>query len=165
MTTMIQPERFTTDRGHAHSPVGQVGPVPRPAETSVTVEGRSASRLQASLVPSITGVRLSPYGADATLLNISAGGVLVECTSRFRLGTVVTVVFDGTFSPSSVEGRIARSSVATVDKKGVLTYYVGIAFANPIALMEAPATANQQLETPPQPGVATPVQAVLANRW
>lgn len=165
MTTMAQPKRFPTDGGREHSRTRQVDAVPQLAETSMTVEARSAPRLQASLVPSITGVRLSPHGADATLLNISASGVLVECTSRFRLGTAVTVVFDGTFSSSSVEGRVARSSVATMDKNGVLRYHIGIAFNSRIALEEPPATANRQPETVPQPQVATLVPAVIGNRW
>jgi hypothetical protein len=98
-------------------------------------------------------------------MNISASGVLVECASRVRLGTLLTVVFDGTFSPSTVEGRIARSSVATVDKKGVLRYHVGIAFTNQISLTEPPTTASAQPETDSQPHVAVPVTAVVANRW
>jgi hypothetical protein len=157
------------------------------------VEHRSAPRLPASTVPGIKGVRLSPHGSEATLLNISASGILVECTSRLRLGTAVTTVFDGTFSPATIEGRVARSSVANVSKKGVLQYHIGIAFNKPIAFDAAPvAAAVQQPETPaaqaaqaaPEtpgaagaPGVlgtpgttarapeAAPVLPVLGNRW
>ena len=64
-------------------------------------------------------------------------GILAECVSRLRLGTAVTAVFDGTFSPSTIEGRVARSSVANVSKKGVLQYHIGIAFNKPIVLEAA----------------------------
>jgi hypothetical protein len=134
-------------------------------EPGARVEARSAPRVLASAVPAIKGIRLSPHGTDATLLNISASGALVECTSRLRLGTAVTTIFDGTFSPASVEGRVARSSVANVSKKGVLQYHIGIAFLSPIALEQAPAVAIPQPEAPPQAPSATPEPPVIGNRW
>ena len=163
------------------SPVAAAAP-----EATVTVEGRSAPRLPASAVPGIKGVRLSPHGTEATLMNISASGILVECTSRLRLGTAVTTVFDGTFSPATIEGRVARSSVANVSKKGVLQYHIGIAFNKPIVLQAAPVAAairqpeapaaSAAPETPGAPALATPgttaqapeaapVLPILSNRW
>lgn len=126
------------------------------------VEHRSAPRRPASAVPGIKGVRLSPHGSEATLLNISASGILVECTSRLRLGTAVTTVFDGTFSPSTIEGRVARSSVANVSKKGVLQYHIGIAFNKAIVFEAAPvAAAVRQPETLATPATpATPAAPV-----
>ena len=155
-------------------------------EATVTVEGRSAPRLPASAVPGIKGVRLSPHGTEATLMNISASGILVECVSRLRLGTAVTTVFDGTFSPATIEGRVARSSVANVSKKGVLQYHIGIAFNKPIVLETSPvAAAIRQPEAPAAPAApetpgapalgtpgttaqapeAAPVLPILRNRW
>ena len=168
--------------------ISQVATVPE-----AVVEHRSAPRRPASALPGIKGVRLSPHGSEATLMNISASGILVECTSRLRLGTAVTTVFDGTFSPSTIEGRVARSSVANVSKKGVLQYHIGIAFNKPIALEPAPAAATvgqpatpatpAAQAAPETPGVAgapgapgtpgttaqapeaAPVLPVLSNRW
>jgi hypothetical protein len=156
-------------------------------EAGVPVEGRSAPRIPASAVPEIKGVRLSPHGTEATLLNISASGVLVECTSRFRLGTAVTTVFDGRFSPSTIEGRVARSSVANVSKKGVLQYHIGIAFNKPIALEQVPVASAvvqpvapavpaalessgalgtpETLGTTSQAPEAAPVPPFVGNRW
>jgi hypothetical protein len=147
--------------------------------TNTSIENRSAARYSAALVPSIAAVRISPHGADATLLNISTRGVLVECTSRFRLGTAVTVVFEGTFSPSSVAGRVARISVSTMSANGVLRYHVGVEFGAPIALpigVGAPAggaaaqrpqpVASAQPAASAQPGASSlPAQTTLANRW
>jgi hypothetical protein len=115
-------------------------------------------------VPSITGVRLSPHVSDATLLNISAGGVLIECASRVRLGACVTVIFEGTFSPASVEGRVARSCVANMGKNGILRYHVGIEFTNCIAIAEAPSAPKPHLVTPPPSQDTIPVP-VFVNRW
>jgi hypothetical protein len=138
------------------------------SESNVQVEARIAPRLRASQVPTITGVRLSPFGTEATLLNISATGALVECASRLRLGTVLTLVFDGGFAPSSVEGRVARSAVAAVDKKGKLLYHVGVAFTKPIALATPAPAAPVQREAPaaPQLRVVAPAAAAsVMNRW
>jgi len=146
-------------------------------EAKGLVEARNAPRVPASAVPGIKGVRLSPHGTEATLLNISASGALVECTSRIRLGTAVTTVFEGTFSPATIEGRVARSSVANVSKKGVLQYHIGIAFNSRIAIGTPPAVepvlaaANPQPQAPETAGTtppaqtAAPVPPVLRNRW
>jgi len=162
------------------------GPVATAApEPNALVEARNAPRLPASAVPGIKGVRLSPHGTEATLLNISASGVLVECTSRIRLGTAVTTVFEGTFSPATIEGRVARSSVANVSKKGVLQYHIGIAFNSRIAIGAPPAVEQPPVVEPalaaakPQPQApettgatttplaqnAAPLPPVLRNRW
>jgi hypothetical protein len=143
--------------------------VQREQAASTSIEGRSAARQPASQVTSITGIHLSPHGADATLLNISASGVLVESTYRCRLATPVTVVFDGTFSPTSVAGRVARISVATVSKNGVLRYHIGIAFNDPTALADALAPANPEPEPALQPPLAMappiPRPDGPVNRW
>jgi hypothetical protein len=137
-------------------------------------------------VPSITGIRLKPHGAEATLVNISETGLLVECISRIKPGTTVIVVFEGTFSPPSVEGRVARSSVAIMHKNGGLGYHTGIAFNQRIKL--AGLTSQKAAVPSPKPLVAsskesaTPVAAAqpasqsgqpsaparpvtLVNRW
>jgi len=146
-------------------------------EAKGLVEARNAPRVPASAVPGIKGVRLSPHGTEATLLNISASGALVECTSRIRLGTAVTTVFEGTFSPATIEGRVARSSVANVSKKGVLQYHIGIAFNNLIAIGVPAAVepgraaaitqpeASEPVGATPPAQTAAPVPPIVRNRW
>ena len=115
-------------------------------------------------VPSITGVRLKPFGIDAVLVNISASGVLVESSRGLRLGTAVTVVFDGTFPTPIVEGRVARSTVAAMATNGTLRYHVGITFKTRIAI-EAPAAAiGEEPGSAPADTVVTGRPA-LVNRW
>jgi hypothetical protein len=136
---------------------------PRPP--SSTPEQRNAQRIPAARFPSIEGVRISPNEVVSTLVNISTTGVLVECTSKPRPGSGVTVHFIGTFTPATVRGRVARTIVASLGKDGVLHYLVGIAFDEPIELEEpapvpVPATAN------PEPTeVAPKVVSRLQNRW
>lgn len=135
--------------------------VGRPLATST--EQRSALRIPAERVPSIEGVRISPGDEISTLVNISTSGVLVECTSRPRPGSAVTVHFLGSFTPASVRGRVARTMVASLGKDGVLHYMVGVAFDDPIDIEE-------QLAAPPEAPQAGDLPAPkaasrLQNRW
>ena len=133
----------------------------RPLASSA--EQRSALRIPAERVPSIEGVRISPGDEISTLVNISTSGVLVECTSRPRPGSAITVHFLGTFTPASVRGRVARTMVASLGKDGVLHYMVGVAFDNPIDLEERLAA---PLEVPQAGDLPAPKAASrLQNRW
>jgi hypothetical protein len=128
----------------------------------------AAPRLEASIVPSITGVRLSPGDAPARLVNISWSGVLVVCETRFKPGSEVTVHFAGTFQPAEVPSRVARVNVAGIGPTGALTYQIGLAFATPITLPEPPAYAEATAPVvwPAAPAAASPpFQSVLRNRW
>jgi hypothetical protein len=123
-------------------------------------ENREAPRRPAAAVPSITGVRISPHGVEATLVNISESGVLTECGERLKPGSTVTVVFEGTFTPRSVEGRVARNTVSSMGKEGRLRYHVGIAFTKPIAL--GPDESAPEKLGPEGPVLAQPP---ARNRW
>ena len=129
----------------------------------------TSRRFGASRVPEITGVRLEPFGTDATLVNISSSGVLVECTTRVAPKMKVTVLFAGTFTPSSVDGRVARCVVAGIDKDSALRYHVGIAFDHAILLdIEQADVQNDPLPASPlsSPGVVRPAAAPeVRNRW
>ena len=145
---------------------------PDSPSTVGVVENRNAPRLLASQVPSITGLRLSPHGADAILVNISGRGVLAECTVRLKTGSAVTILFEGDFSPSSVASRVARCAVSAMGSDGLLRYHIGIAFNAPIALDDALAREPAQVEKPPAfaesgaPAPAsTPVPSAVRNRW
>jgi len=126
---------------------------------SLVPDQRTAVRIPAKRVPSIEAVHLSPGDSMATLVNISTSGVLVEGTSKLRPGSAVTVNFIGTFTPTTVRGRVARTIVASLGKDGVLHYMVGIAFDEPISL--------EQVTDPPDSVQAEPVPKIsrLQNRW
>lgn len=148
------------------------------ADASETVQ---APRVPASQVPSIKSLRLSPHGADAKLVNISTSGLLAECSSRLKVGSTVAVLFEGTFTESTVVGRIARCEVSTMGKDGVLRYFVGIDFNKPIDLglgaaqnpvaAGAPASQPKPVAAKPEPprprlvAVPPPAPAIVRNRW
>jgi len=148
------------------APKPAVGASPTPpmansAASSGGEENRDAPRRPASAVPSITGLRISPHGVEATLVNISESGVLAECGERLKPGSAVTVVFEGTFTPRSVEGRVARNTVSSMGKDGRLRYHVGIAFTKHIGL------GPDESAPPAKPQADGPVlvQPPARNRW
>jgi hypothetical protein len=133
---------------------------------ATTQEQRTATRVPAARIPAIQGVRISPSDVVSPLVNISISGCLVECISKPRPGSAVTVHFLGGFTPASLRGRVARTIVASLGKDGVLHYMVGIAFDQTIDLeefvtpVEAPAPAAGADGEPPSKAVSR-----LQNRW
>jgi hypothetical protein len=111
-------------------------PEPHEAEGESGIEKRNAPRYPAALVPGITSLRMSPHGAEATLVNISTTGLLAECAVRLKTGSTVIVQFEGTFTPATAQGRVARCTVSRVSGTGTLIYHVALAFAAPIPLPE-----------------------------
>ena len=129
---------------------------------------RVPRRRPASEFPEITGIRLSPVGVGATLLNLSPTGVLVECASRVVPGTTLTVLFDGTFLPASAEGRVIRCEVTGIAADGALRFHLGLAFSTRIPLS---CDADEQVDPvataplPPPRTAGAAVQPILRNRW
>jgi hypothetical protein len=139
-------------------------------------EAAAAPRLPASSVPSITGLRISPHGADATLVNISQTGLLAECRERIQPGSNVTLTIEGTFAPQSIAGRVVRNSVSSLGADGRLRYHIAIGFNQRIPLEyegppveAAPPSVDPAASTaivPAAPTVpAVPPPVPLRNRW
>ena len=110
-------------------------------------------RLAPTSVPGITCVRFLPQRTDATLVNISPSGLLVESVAKFQVGSSAAVLFEGGFTPSTVTGRVVRCEVAVMGRDGVLHYYIGIEFDDPLDLGDA--------ADPARP----PASARVRNRW
>src|SRR5215467_6613882 len=143
-----------------HIPAATPTPMANSASSSGGEENRDAPRRSASAVPSITGLRISPHGVEASLVNISESGVLAECGERLKPGSAVTVVFEGTFTPRTMEGRVARNSVSSMGTDGRLRYHVGISFAKPIELPPDETAPPPQAEAPtPAPAMPAPSEA------
>lgn len=124
-----------------------------------------APRRPAAAVPSISGLRLSPSGAQASLLNISESGLLAECTVRLAVGSITRVQFEGSFSPSAVSARVARCEVTGVGRDGGLRYHIGIEFDSPIALDRPSAAPSMARESRVEGRDAVPPPKVVQNRW
>jgi len=130
-----------------------------------------ARRHPASAFPEIRSIRLAPPGVAATLVNLSATGVLVECASRPSPGSMLTVHFEGTFSPASIRSRVVRCEVAGIGADGSLRYRLGLAFSTRLALPdEVDPIVDARGEAPaasPSPTAASAAVAAFVprNRW
>ena len=121
-----------------------------PTNSHRTAEYRLAPRRPAAAVPAITGLRAVPPSAAAILINISTSGLLAECDQRLNVGTRLTIFFEGTFTPRSIEARIVRTAVSSISSDGRLRYVIGLAFSAPLPL-EDEAAASVPAD-PPEPG-------------
>jgi hypothetical protein len=144
-------------------------------------EERVARRYPAAEFPEIQGVYLLPIGAAATLINLSATGVLVGCATRSLPGTVLTVQFKGTFTPAAVECRVVRCEVAGIAADGSLQFQLGLAFGTRIELARDSGTEAEAPDKAGKPeafGASVPLavvaaaaaaprgpEPVLRNRW
>jgi len=137
-----------------------VAPPPMPA---VDGDHRGAPRQPASAIPSITGLTLSPYGAEATLVNISATGLLAESRMPLKIGNFVKVLFEGALAPQPVAGRVVRICVASMASSGV-RYNIGVAFKAPIDL---DLSSQSRGDSKPVLVAAADTQepSELVNRW
>jgi hypothetical protein len=130
--------------------------------------GRAPRRYPASAFPEIIGIRLAPVEATATLVNLSATGVLLECACRAVPGTQLTVHFEGTFVPPSIASRVIRCEVARIASDGSLRYHLGLAFGARLSLaVDAGDDVEEMVAAvPPSDMAALATGApVLRNRW
>src|SRR5439155_17679752 len=132
----------------------------QPTPADPPVENRTARRFVAALVPSITGLRLSPHGIDAKLVNISATGLLAECGMRLKVGSAVALSFEGTFTLSSTAARVVRCAVAAMSSNGGLLYHVGVHFDAPIAVDEPTGVPKTKTIPDAAPSEPAPVRVV-----
>jgi hypothetical protein len=116
--------------------------------------GGGPPRVAPAALPGITGVRFLPQRTEATLVNISPSGLLVESTAKYQVGSAAAVLFEGGFSPATATGRVVRCEVAVMGRDGVLRYYIGIEFDAPLDLGEAAGTT-----------AAAPAVPSVRNRW
>lgn len=123
-----------------------------------------APRRPASAVPSITGLRISPPGFRATLVNISASGLLAEWGLPLKIGQAVTVVFESALTPHSAEAQVVRSSIASMTS-GSLRYHVGLAFTAPIAFEDPAPSATRGKAPTPAETTDPPLLDDVVNRW
>lgn len=116
--------------------------------------GGGPPRLAPTGVPGITGVRFLPQRTEATLVNISPSGLLVELTAKHQVDSTAAVLFEGGFTPATASGRVVRCEVAVMGRNGVLRYYIGIEFDTPLDLGDM---AEERVPAPASAGVR--------NRW
>lgn len=111
-------------------------PPERPA--LVTVAGETIAnrrihiRYPREAIPEITGMSVS--GDEATLVNISASGLLMESATRYAPGRRITVQFEGTIPTKKIKGRIVRCQVSAINDKRTLLYHTALVFESRLML-------------------------------
>ena len=151
-------------------------PPPEPAAPQPSPndgDSRAAPRRPSTSVPEITGIRFSPHGIEATLVNISDSGLLAECEQQIKPGNAVTVAFSGTFEPKLMDGRVSRCVVSSIARNGKLRYHVAVSFGKSIGLPEEEqppaAGASAEPSTPAAAAAESPAPAAppppVRNRW
>jgi len=123
-----------------------------------------APRRPACAVPSITRIRISPPGFSATLVDISASGLLAEWGLPIPVGQTVTVAFEGTLTPRSMAATVVRSSIASATSTG-LRYQVALTFAAPMALDDVVAQRTSADDKGAPTVSSQTLQNDAVNRW
>ena len=132
---------------------------------AVFASRQADTRHPAAAVPEITGLRISP-GDAATLVNISATGLLLDSQLRFAPGQRVTVHFEGRLATRQMKGRIVRCQVSVISPKGTLHYHAAIAFDERLVLPND-RVSNDWSSTPEADLSAPAAQptTTATNRW
>jgi CheY-like chemotaxis protein len=110
------------------------------------LERSRADRITASELPRLSAVRL-PWGAEATLLNLSRTGVLFETFSKLTPGSSAAIKLCAQDSTVVVPARFVRSEVVTVDGRGV-RYRAAAMFESAINLDEFGISLPRESTTP-----------------
>jgi hypothetical protein len=86
--------------------------------TALDTDRRSARRYCSVDHHGIASARIRP-GMAASLLNMSAGGTLIETGHRLLPGSRVEICFDTRDGPAVVRGHVLRCSVVRLDGSSV----------------------------------------------
>ncbi len=119
---------------------------------------RLHERLKASELRLLRGARIK-YGADIRVLDISAGGLLLETSKQLAPDANVVVELLGPESPILVPSRVLRCRAASLGE--ILKYQGACAFKRPLTIPELAAAGLVGQEAP----VARPVAAAPSIGW
>jgi len=135
----------------------QSGDVDKVDDATEGANRRTHLRLSADDVLWLQGVRIK-YGADVRVIDISAGGILVETATEIRAET--TIVFEVSIAETTqrVPARVLRSS--RVDYDGLTRYQSACAFKRPLAI---PGIIGDQANQP-APAKASPSSAAAIGQ-
>lgn len=102
---------------------------------------RRSARWEPGPTEALSRVRLRA-GRELAVVNVSAGGALVEGPTRLLPGTHVEVHVTGAQGRMLVRARVVRCAVWTVTAD-VVTYRGALAFSAPLDLVPAEAAAEE----------------------
>jgi hypothetical protein len=115
--------------------------------TDTGVNRRLHERLKASDLDWLRGARLK-YGADLRVLDISAGGMLLETEKALAPDSSVVVELTGTESPILIPSKVLRCRAASLGD--FITYRGAFAFKRPLSILELTKRREQMPAPPPR---------------
>ena len=118
---------------------------------------RLHERLKASNLQWLKSARLK-YGADVRVIDISAGGMLLETENALAPDANVVVELTGPASPILIPSRVLRCRASSLGD--ILTYQGACAFKRPLTIPELTAKLLSPTEAPPAP-TARPGASVI----
>jgi hypothetical protein len=144
-----------------HKRIPEVVCIGDSVEVSIAPESnrRLHERLKASDLHWLRGARLK-YGADIRILDISAGGILLETEKALAPDANVVVELTGPDSPILIPSRVLRCRAASLGD--ILKYHGACAFKRPLTIPEL--TAKLTARTP-HPAVLTDRPAMPSVGW
>jgi len=95
-------------------------------ESAVAGDRRRSARLNTPDAHGIVGARIKP-GKEVVVIDVSAGGALVETACRLLPGAEVELYMETTAERTTIRGRVLRCHVERVRPAGV-SYRGGIQF-------------------------------------
>ena len=101
-----------------------------------TPERRQAIRRQRTELSWLWELRLRP-GFDAALVNLSAGGALVETPTRLRPGARTVLRLIGAMGSWTVSGWVSRAWVVAIDPEHGVVYRGALVFDEALDLSRA----------------------------
>ena len=134
--------------------------VARVANAATADDRRTHLRLPADDVLWLQGVRIK-YGAEVRVIDISAGGMLVETESELKPDSTIVFEVSGADSTTLVPSRVVRCTPVTT---GVKTrYQLACAFKRSLSLDDLMATGRTEVTAPPTSASRAIGQKVVAR--
>jgi hypothetical protein len=94
-------------------------------------ERRAFRRVGSGRCHGVTGLRVRP-GCEASLLDLSCGGLLLETESRLSPGSAVDVLLKTFAATHVVRARVARCQVASIHPLQGLRFRAAVVFERPL---------------------------------
>ena len=107
---------------------------------------RTHLRISADDVLWLQGVRVK-YGADVRVIDISAGGMLIESETNFKPDAIVVFEVSGPESTLLTPARIVRSKPLSAG--GITSYQAACAFKRPLSIPDLVAPGRTEVTAPP----------------
>ncbi len=111
---------------------------------AVSVERRSSPRRRAGECAWLLSARLRP-GRDVTVLDLAAGGALVEANARLMPGASIVLLLVGVRCQHTIRGIVLRCYVSAIDQATGVRYRAALGFEQALQVSDAAHTPDDNV--------------------